>query len=85
MCEKRYKLSPNIGVFSIPNSHLTLADDICVITLMPQGLQNVLDSVFEYSQCWRFTFNAAKSNVLYFHQKGPNYADILVGISLKAA
>lgn len=26
---------------------------------------------------WRFTFNAAKSNVLYFHKKGSNPADTL--------
>ena len=74
---KIQELSPNIGVFNIPSSNPTLADDICIIALTPQGLQNVLDSVFEYSQRWRFTFNAAKCNVLYFHQKGPNYADNL--------
>ena len=46
---KIQELSPNIGVFNIPSSNPTLADDICIIALTPQGLQNVLDSVFEYS------------------------------------
>ena len=67
--------SPNIGVVNIPSSNPTLADDICIITLTPQSLQNVLDSVFEYSTRWRFAFNAAKCNVVFFHQKGPNYSD----------
>ena len=70
-------LSPNIVVFNIPSSNPTLADAFCIIALTPQGLQNVLNSVFEHSQRWRFTFNAAKCNVLYFHQKGSNYADNL--------
>ena len=65
-------LSPNIGVFDIQSSNPTLADDICVIALTPRELQKVLDNIFQYSRRWRFTFNAAKSNVLHFHPSSCN-------------
>jgi hypothetical protein len=71
-------LSSNIGVFSIPSSNPTLADDICCLALTPRGLQNTLHKIYEYSTKWRFTFNANKSNVIHFYPKRGNNMDTVI-------
>ena len=69
------KLCINVGIFNITSSNPTLADDICCVALTPQGLQNVLCKIYEYSRKWRFKFNANKSSVLHFYPKRGNHPD----------
>ena len=42
------------------------ADDIAIVTLHKPLLQRLLDCAYEYSQKWRFEFNASKTELIIF-------------------
>jgi len=42
------------------------ADDIALVAESKQELQKLLDSVFEYSERWRFKWNTSKSKFMTF-------------------
>jgi hypothetical protein len=60
----------NTGIFNITSNCTSLADDIACIGITPTTLQQMLDTSYEYSRKWRFTFNAQKSSILQFRAKG---------------
>ena len=47
-------------------NYLLYADDICIISLSPAGLQQLLNICSGYSELHDFTFNAKKSMCMYF-------------------
>jgi hypothetical protein len=53
-------------------SLLLFADDIVLVTNSAEQLQDMLDTVHEYSLQYRFEFNAKKSNVMVFSQQQKN-------------
>lgn len=63
--------SIHIGIYDIISSNPTLADDISLIALSPNGLQRTLEIAYDYSKRWRFNFDANKSSILRFHPSEP--------------
>ncbi len=58
----------NIGskIGDINCSCPTLADDVTLLANSPNGLQKLLNTVYEYSCKWRYEINATKSNIVIF-------------------
>ncbi len=44
----------------------TFADDVELVTLIPIGLQNMLDICFRYSGKWKFKFSILKCFIMIF-------------------
>ncbi len=62
--------SVNIGINinGINVCILLYADDIVLLSETEEGLQKLLDKVYEWSRKWKIKFNAQKSNILYVRQ-----------------
>ena len=54
---------------------LLYADDIVLLSENEEGLQKMLDKVYEWSKKWRIKFNANKSNVLHVRQSHVHRTD----------
>ena len=55
-------------VRQIKSGNPTFADDISLSALYKPDLQHMLNIAYQYSQRWRFQFNAGKSEVMIFGQ-----------------
>ena len=49
-------------------SILMYADDVVLISDSEEGLQNMLDTVHDWSKDWRLSINYDKTNVVHFHK-----------------
>ncbi len=62
--------SVNIGINidGINVCILLYTDDIVLLSETEEGLQKLLDNVYEWSKKWKIKFNAQKSNILHVRQ-----------------
>lgn len=51
----------------------TVADDMVLVSLSRNGLNAMLDICHQYSQKWRYKYNASKCNVIVFNEKPLDY------------
>ena len=49
-------------------SILMYADDVVLISDSEEGLQNMLDTVHDWSKDWRLSINYDKTNIVHFHK-----------------
>ena len=61
--------SAALSIYGIKCSNLAYADDLTLISLSPEGLQNLITIAYNYSLKGRFTFNPSKCKVLIFSDK----------------
>ena len=47
----------------------TVADDMVLVSLSKQGMDEMLDICWKYSQKWRYFYNAAKCKVVVFNDR----------------
>ena len=47
----------------------TVADDMVLVSLSKQGMDEMLDICWKYSQIWRYFYNAAKCKVVIFNDR----------------
>ena len=47
----------------------TVADDMVLVSLSKQGMNEMLDICWKYSQKWRYFYNAAKCKVVVFNDR----------------
>lgn len=60
------RINENFGIHKIKSSTPALADDIACLSSNPNSLQNMLNTAYNYSCRWRFSFNAGKSCIIVF-------------------
>ncbi len=51
----------------------TVADEMTLIYLSKHGLNSMMNICFEYSQKWRYIYNASKSAVIVFNESKTDY------------
>ena len=56
----------NAKVYHLLTGNPAYADDLSVVSLHKPVLQNQLDTIYQYSRKWRFTFNPSKSVVIIY-------------------
>jgi hypothetical protein len=73
------KLKHGLAVTQQSMVHVSLllfADDIVLVTSSGAHLQEMLDTVHQYSRQYRFEFNAKKSNVMVFKSSGKQQREV---------
>ncbi|MES9879941.1 MAG: reverse transcriptase family protein [Sedimenticola sp.] len=71
---KNLEQSNNGGViYQSSVSCPTVADDMVLISFSKTGLSNLMDMCYEYSQQWRYEFNASKCSVVVFNESENDY------------
>jgi hypothetical protein len=73
------KLKHGVAVTQQSMVHVSLllfADDIVLVTSSGAHLQEMLDTVHQYSRQYRFEFNAKKSNVMVFKSSGKQQREV---------
>ena len=49
---------------------LLFADDMAILGKTPEDLQNSLDSLYDYCNCWGLEVNTKKTKVMVFRKRG---------------
>lgn len=62
-----------IGDFSL--NILLYADDIVLLSQSKKGLQNSLNALYDYCDCWKLQVNTDKSKVIVFNSNGKTFLD----------
>jgi len=75
------KSKDSIAISDINISNPAFADDISIATIYKKSLQRQFNIAFNYSQDWRFEFNAAKSAILIFGTDSDHQRTVLLGDS----
>ncbi|WAR05956.1 hypothetical protein MAR_021325, partial [Mya arenaria] len=60
------------NIINIATSNTTLADDIALSAISPSGLQNLLNTAYEYTCKFRYMINSAKSFIMIFGDHSRN-------------
>ncbi len=53
----------------------TVADDMILISFSRNGLLNMMNTCYRYSQKWRYTYNSTKCNVIVFNESKSDYTN----------
>ena len=54
---------------------LLYADDIVLLSQSKKGLQNSLNALYDYCDCWKLQVNTDKSKVIVFNSNGKTFLD----------
>ncbi len=77
-----YAVNVGINIDGINVCILLYADGIVLLSETEEGLQKLLDKVYEWSTKWKIKFNTQKSNILHVRQPGTDYSFKLGNINL---
>ena len=58
-----------VKIGNIDLSHLLFADDLLLLSKSKTGLQNALDSLYNYCDTWGLTVNLQKTNIIIFQKR----------------
>jgi len=59
-----------LKLFDIVLIILMFADDMCILSETPEGLQSSLNRLYEYCQNWGIEVNSSKTKVMVFRKRG---------------
>ncbi len=77
--EKEYGILVNDDILV----YIIYADDLILCSDSPEGLQKLIDSLFQFCKKWHLIVNLTKTNVLIFGKKYPNEKFFFNGSEIK--